>query len=309
MTDMIRSVLEKIDPDNALLLVQPPVIGVPSDFANKPTLANMLKIPESEEKKPSTESKKRKSEVSVSSRSAKKQQHEPRNRKFTAETVAEGNPNGSTFRNLRKRMSRSPALIAAKAADLELQRCVGDQDDDCNRLSKRELAHRLFEATRFRKLLQGDYVAAKIGSKDMWLLCRVVKPWEALPVPIMRMMELTAIKRDALFKEKVVLQEDCGDGARQVPRQHVLPLPRSFEEAYVWISRIRKGTRVYAMYPDTTVLYPATVVDANTYCRKQDDIVVVKFDEDKDDDGVTPHRHTLSRFVSPIPREYQRKNK
>ena len=35
------------------------------------------------------------------------------------------------------------------------------------------------------------------------------------------------------------------------------------------------------MYPSTTSLYPATVVDNTTYCREQDDIIVVEFDGDE----------------------------
>lgn len=32
------------------------------------------------------------------------------------------------------------------------------------------------------------------------------------------------------------------------------------------------------MYPKTTSLYPATVIDSTTYCRGDDDIIVVEFD-------------------------------
>jgi hypothetical protein len=39
--------------------------------------------------------------------------------------------------------------------------------------------------------------------------------------------------------------------------------------------------RVYAMYPKTTSLYPATVIDNSTYCRGDDNIVVVEFDGDE----------------------------
>ena len=45
-----------------------------------------------------------------------------------------------------------------------------------------------------------------------------------------------------------------------------------------WIFRCKKGSRVYAMYPQTTSLYPATVIDSTTYCRDDDDIIVVEFD-------------------------------
>jgi hypothetical protein len=44
------------------------------------------------------------------------------------------------------------------------------------------------------------------------------------------------------------------------------------------VVRIKKGSRVYAMYPETTSLYSATVIDSTTYCRDDDDIIVVEFD-------------------------------
>ena len=51
------------------------------------------------------------------------------------------------------------------------------------------------------------------------------------------------------------------------------------------------------------------VVDASTWCRKDDDIIVCEFDGDEDEDGVLPQRHISARFVTPIPREYQRNKK
>ena len=32
------------------------------------------------------------------------------------------------------------------------------------------------------------------------------------------------------------------------------------------------------MYPQTTSLYSATVIDSTTYCRDEDDVIVVEFD-------------------------------
>mmetsp|Transcript_4452 Transcript_4452/g.5454 ORF Transcript_4452/g.5454 Transcript_4452/m.5454 type:complete len:134 (+) Transcript_4452:191-592(+) len=62
--------------------------------------------------------------------------------------------------------------------------------------------------------------------------------------------------------------------------------------------------RVYAMYPKTTSLYPATVVDNTTYCRGDDNIVVVEFDGDEDEQMKIPQRHIPARFVSLIPPEF-----
>ena len=171
-----------------------------------------------------------------------------------------------------------------------------------------ELAYRLFEGTRFRTLEVGDYVAAKMASHELWILGRVAKKWTAV-ANYSQLHGLTVPKRNALFREKVYIQDNedefsgNADDARAISRQHVLPLPRSFGEASDWCTRIRKGSRVFAMYPNTTALYCATVIDSTTYCRNQDDIIVVQFDGDEDDDGEVPQRHIPARFVTLIPRE------
>ena len=58
------------------------------------------------------------------------------------------------------------------------------------------------------------------------------------------------------------------------------------------------------MYPNTTSLYCATAVDNTTYCRGDDDIVVVEFDGDEDDNHNLPQRHIPARFVTLIPPEF-----
>jgi hypothetical protein len=52
-------------------------------------------------------------------------------------------------------------------------------------------------------------------------------------------------------------------------------------ECLYFVCRLKKGLRIYAMYPHTTSLYVATVVDNTTFCRGDDDIIVVEFDEDE----------------------------
>ncbi len=39
--------------------------------------------------------------------------------------------------------------------------------------------------------------------------------------------------------------------------------------------------RVYAMYPNTTSLYPATIVDFSMQYKNEEKIVVVQFDGDE----------------------------
>lgn len=153
----------------------------------------------------------------------------------------------------------------------------------------------------------GDYVAAKTSTRELFILARVSKKWNACTT-YKQTAGLTEVKRDALFKEKVFIQDNEDftgdvDSARAVSRQHILPLPRSFGEATEWATRIRKGTRLYAMYPSTTALYACTAIDSTSWCRNQDDIVVVEFDGDEDDDGTVPQRHIPARFLTLIPRE------
>ena len=54
------------------------------------------------------------------------------------------------------------------------------------------------------------------------------------------------------------------------------------------------------MYTDTTSFYSGTVVDQLTYCRGDDDIIVVEFDGDEDELGVVPGRHIPARFCTMI---------
>jgi hypothetical protein len=88
---------------------------------------------------------------------------------------------------------------------------------------------------------------------------------------------------------------------------------------------------VYAMYPQTTSLYSATVIDSTTYCRGDDDIIVVEFDGEEpgmfstpplsalisytifhtacfcwilDVIGQVPKYHIPARFVTLIPKEF-----
>jgi len=105
------------------------------------------------------------------------------------------------------------------------------------------------------------------------------------------------------------VEEKDGRTTNSVARHLVLPLPRTFDEAADWGGRCKKGSRIYAMYPQTTSLYSGTVVDNTTYCRGDDDIIVVEFDEDEHDaTGSVKQYHIPARFVTLIPREFPASN-
>lgn len=214
-------------------------------------------------------------------------------------TSSSGNEEGSTLRKLRKKKLPS---------NLEPQPAIPETDPSGRRLiNKKEHNIRLFEVLRFRALRAGDFVAARTTSRDLWILARVLKDYPGIDkMPPLEFLQLSSSRREAMFREKVQIKDVEGDGHTfQVARSLVLPLPRTFSEAADWGSRIKKGMRCYSMYPQTTSLYPATVFDSTTYCRGDDDIIVVDFDgEEPDEAGGIPKYHIPARFVTLIPREF-----
>jgi hypothetical protein len=218
----------------------------------------------------------------------------------SASTSSTGAANGSTLRKHRKKKlppSNESSFVLPELDDAGKRICT-----------KKEHMNRVFEITRYRALRQGDFVAARVSSRDLWILARVVKDFSAASMPPTDFLLLSESRRDQLFREKVLIQdvEDKSETAEsQVVRSLILPLPRSFSEASEWCGRYKKGSRVYAMYPHTTSLYTATVLDHSTYCRDDDDIVVVEFDgDDPDHMGAIPKCHIPARFVTLIPREF-----
>ncbi|KAL7521856.1 hypothetical protein ACHAWX_006534 [Stephanocyclus meneghinianus] len=299
MTAVLKSIITEIDPDNPLLSIPMPAVfdpdsnetsgdetAKPKDGTTSASSASHSEYPQpmqNPSKNPPSAEAARSLGLGLNDK---------------AETFAEGNPNGST---LRKRDSHGD-----DTPDPTLLRMISD--DGGKKLTKKEIGYRLFESTRYRTLEPGDFVAAKVSSQDLWILARVVKEWISPGLSYKQMKDMSEIKRDAILSEKVYIQdhdEYNGDlkSARAVSRLDILPLPKSVPEANNWGSRARKGSRVYAMYPSTTALYPATVINNTAYCRNEDDILVVEFDGDEDELGVIPQRHIPARFVTLMPRE------
>jgi hypothetical protein len=191
-------------------------------------------------------------------------------------TASAGNSTGSTLKRQRKKKlppSGEPPIN------------LSEFDASGKRVhTKKEHNYRIFEVLRFRSLRQGDFVAARPSSRDLWILARVLKEYPGTTtVAPAEFLHLTDARRDALFREKVLVKDveeikDDGGPSNQVARSLVLPLARTYSEAAEWCQRCKKGARVYAMYPQTTSLYSATVIDNTTYCREDDDIIVVEFD-------------------------------
>ena len=189
---------------------------------------------------------------------------------------------------------------------------ISEFDPSGKRLfSKKEYSFRISEFLRFRAMREGDLVAARLSSRDLWILARVEQNYATHQLSPMDFFQITEARRSQLFRDKVILKDVEDPGSNQaVARDLVLPLPRSYSEAAEWCSRLKKGYRVYAMYPKTTSLYSATVVDSTTYARGDDDIVVVEFDGDDPDPmtGIIPKCHIPARFVTWIPRDFAAAN-
>ena len=250
MTDTIRSILEEIDPTNPVLLVQPPAVvidGVPDEKRDHKPIQQQQEMQNDNNRNVSPAST------------------------MTPEEQA-GFMHGSTFRKARN-TSNTPSHNIQ-----EVIKIVGDHSNEGKKLSKKELSHRIFEYFRFRSLAAGDYVAVML-SHDRFALARVAQNWNSAAT-YSQLARLTEADRNAVFTERVYVQEPneysrATGSARMVNREHILPLPRSIQEANAYGTKIRKGYRIYAMYPRTTnsgyFFLCATVVDAVTYCQKEDE--------------------------------------
>jgi hypothetical protein len=210
-------------------------------------------------------------------------------------TSSPGDPGNSTLRRLRKTNKKNKGQsIFVEPAFANLPPEFDPVNSNKRTCTKKEFQHRVFQLLRYRDLKEGDFCAARLSSRDLWILAKVLKEYKTNSITSLytlsplEFLSLTDNRRDALFQKEKVLLEDVEDqqekSGTQLIRSLVLPLPRRSAEANEWANRlIKKGSRVYAMYPQTTSLYAATVTDSTTYCRGDDDIVVVQFDgEDAD---------------------------
>ena len=219
--------------------------------------------------------------------------------------LSAGEPGNSTLRRIRKNIKKSPgpSTISIEPAFANLPPEF-DTISNKRTCTKKEYQYRLAQILRYRDLKQGDFVAARLSSRDLWILAKVLKDYRTTSLTSIYTLSplefviLSDARRDALFLKERVMLEDVEDqggqtSGTQVARNLVLPLPRTSAEANEWADRLlKKGSRVYAMYPQTTSLYAATVIDCTTYCREEDDIIIVVFDgEEADISGNFPSYH------------------
>ncbi|XP_062105622.1 SAGA-associated factor 29 homolog A isoform X2 [Humulus lupulus] len=137
--------------------------------------------------------------------------------------------------------------------------------------------------------IKGEQVAAKVnagdGDKDEWFVVKVMH-------------------FDKETKEFEVLDEEPGDdeegtGQRRykVPLSAIIPFPKKNDPLSA--PDFPHGRHVLAVYPGTTALYKATVVNGPRK-RKTDDYLL-EFDDDEEEDGSLPKREVPFHKVVALP--------
>jgi hypothetical protein len=62
--------------------------------------------------------------------------------------------------------------------------------------------------------------------------------------------------------------------------------------------KLAKGENIYALYPDTTIFYPAVIVQApKRSALSSESIVTVQFHGDEDENGQTPNRTVPLKYI------------
>ncbi|XP_020107538.1 uncharacterized protein LOC109723537 isoform X1 [Ananas comosus] len=135
--------------------------------------------------------------------------------------------------------------------------------------------------------LKGEQVAARVtpdeAEKDEWFVVKVIH-----------------VDKDA--KEYEVLDEEPGDDEEsmqrkyKLPMQRIIPFPKKGDPSSA--PDFPPGRHVLAVYPGTTALYKATVV--NSHRKRKSDDYLLEFDDDEED-GSLPQRSVPFYRVVQLP--------
>lgn len=136
--------------------------------------------------------------------------------------------------------------------------------------------------------LKGEQVAARVtqenGKKDEWFVVKVIH-----------------FDRDT--REFEVLDEDPGDDEEggeprkyKLAMSHIIPFPKRNEPTGA--QDFHPGKQVLAVYPETTALYKATVVQPR---QRKTDNYVLEFDDEEEEDGSLPHQVVPFHRVVALP--------
>lgn len=99
-----------------------------------------------------------------------------------------------------------------------------------------------------------------------------------------------------------VQDEDDTSKLIRLPWSHVMRLSTGVEGCF------QKGADCMAIFPETTSFYKAKVSKSPVW-RLHHGVptvkeIIVKFEDDEDNSGKTPHRRVPSRYVIPVPQQY-----
>lgn len=133
----------------------------------------------------------------------------------------------------------------------------------------------------------GEQVAAKVTRTDengSWILASVQKFYED-------------------SDNYDVQDEDDTSKLIRLPWTHVMRIATGLEGA------LRKGSECMAIFPETTSFYRAKVSQdpiwkVNHSGTPSVSEIIVKFEDDEDASGRTPHRRVPARYVIPLPQDY-----
>lgn len=128
-----------------------------------------------------------------------------------------------------------------------------------------------------------DQVAAKVASHGLWILARVVATTDD----------------DWLDVEDV---DDDTQRRYHIKRTDTLMLPRTRGEIALARASYKPPNFVFAMYPETTSFYKAQVIaPPHISSSSSEEVCLVQFVDDEDDQGTTPTRSIPLGFIAHLP--------
>ncbi|GMH15012.1 hypothetical protein Nepgr_016853 [Nepenthes gracilis] len=131
--------------------------------------------------------------------------------------------------------------------------------------------------------LKGEQVAARVTTEE-------AEKDEYIVVKVMR-FEREEREFEVLDEEPGEDEEGGGQRKFKLPMSHIIPFPKRSDPSSA--TDFPPGRAVLAVYPGTTALYKATVV--NSRKRKTEDYLL-EFDDDEGEDGSMPQR-TLAVYL------------
>lgn len=187
-------------------------------------------------------------------------------------------------------LSQLDALIPSGPPGQQRRRMEGNEqkkkrmkaDPDVPRLSPSLRNHLEHLAS-----LKGEQVAARVtqedAEKDEWFIVKVIH------------FDRETREFEVLDEEPGDDEEPAGQRKYKLSMSHIIPFPKRNDPSTA--QDFPPGKHVLAVYPGTTALYKATVV--NTRKRKTDDYML-EFDDDEED-GSLPQRNVPFHKVVALP--------